>query len=374
MRPIVYIDPQSYQNLAIYDYSLLSNIDGDIHYVCSKLYNYKQLPPNIRQHRLFEYSKYRQKPLKAISYIFTCLLLAWRLIWWRPSVIHVQWFRIPAFDARFYILMKRVLGCKIVFTAHNVLPHDTGNRYFSYFDYFYRHIEGIIVHTHASKRELKQKMGIEESKIAVIDHGLLQPSYDPELLDSLKQDLDNHYQLAGKMVFSSLGYQYYYKGVDLLVEVWATTPELCNNDKCKLLLIGKNRGVDLSRAEGIKNIMIEDRITSDEEFCYLMKHTGISLLPYRTISQSGLLLTSIYFGTPFLVTNVGGLAEPLDIAPVGWLLPQLSKDALRQQLLWFLNHPEEVWATKANQANWDKLRQHYSWERIGALTQAIYLA
>ena len=371
-KSYVYIDPQSYQNLAIYDHSLLSHIDGDIHYVCSKLYNYKTLPSNVRQHRLFSYSKYQHKPIKAISYIFSCLMLAIRLLWWRPTIIHIQWFRIPAFDSRFYILLKKILGCRIVFTAHNIVPHDTGRRYYPYFDSFYRQIDAIIVHTEATKQELFASFNLPEDKVAVIEHGLLNIQYDPQLLEKQKAEFDNHYQLKGKMVFSALGYQYEYKGVDTLVQVWASTPELCQNSQCKLLLIGKNRGVDLSAASNICNVMIEDRIASDEEFFYLLSNTDVYLLPYKQISQSGALLTVINTDTPVLVTNIGGLTDPFKIASIGWQMPQLSEETLRNQLLWLLKHPEEIKKIKENKEDWNKLRKYYSWERIGLLTQQLY--
>jgi glycosyltransferase involved in cell wall biosynthesis len=253
-----------------------------------------------------------------------------------------------------------------------VLPHDTGNKHLSAYRSLYETVDRIIVHTNATKQELLSLFTLPEDKVVIIDHGLIQPSFDPDKLKRKESEFEQHYQLGSKVVFSSLGYQYYYKGVDLLAEVWATTPELRQNDKCKLLLVGKNRGVDLRAVEGIDNVIVEDRLTSDEEFIYLMQRTDIYVLPYRTISQSGVLLTAIYTGTPFLVTEVGGLTEPLDIANVGWKLHELSVDSLRSQLLWLLHHPEAVVAAKNNKEGWDKLRQHYDWSRIGILTQHLY--
>jgi uncharacterized membrane protein len=56
MRNIVYIDPQSIRNLAIYDHSLLSQIEGNIHYLCSAFYDYKALPPHIKQYKIYVHS------------------------------------------------------------------------------------------------------------------------------------------------------------------------------------------------------------------------------------------------------------------------------------------------------------------------------
>ena len=373
-KSYVYIDPQSYLNLAIYDYGLLSHIDGDVHYACSTLYDYKPLPANVRQHRLFKYSLFKHKAAKAISYMSTCILLGFRLLCWHPSVVHVQWLRIPSFDYRYYWLLKKMLGCRLVFTAHNILPHDSGTRYLKSFQAFYQLTDAIIVHTEATKEELLSTFKLQGDKVHVIAHGLLQIKFDPQLLSQKQKEYDDHYRLDGKMVFSALGYQCQYKGVDIIAQVWASTPELCQNSQCKLLLIGKNHGVDLSALDGVSNAIVEDRMVSDEEFFYLLRHTDVYLLPSRSISQSGVLLTAIATETPVLVTDIGGLTDPLKVAPVGWQMPQLSADALKKHLLWLLEHPDEVRKVKENHDNWSKLRDYYSWERIGTLTQQLYSA
>ena len=377
MKPFVYIDPQSYKNLSIYDYSLLSNIGGTVHYLCSSNYDYLPLPPHVRQHKLFHYNSKKSNLAKAVSYLCSYARIFFLLLWWRPQAIHLQWLRIPSFDVPFFNVVRRLTGCRLVYTAHNVLPHRKGGHQADQtaaYARMYQLVDAVIVHTHDTKRQLLQTFNIAAEKVAVIDHGLLKLSYDPTLLNRQKEQFDARYRLDGRIVFSALGFQYQYKGVDLLAKVWADTPELRNSSRCKLLLVGKNRGVDLSAAAGIDNVIIDDREVSDEEFYYLLTHTDIYLLPYREISQSGVLLTAISVGTPFLVTDVGGLAEPLQLAAVGWKMGQLSADELRRQLLWLLNHPDEVAAAKQNEEGWQLLRQHYDWSRIGRLTEQLYTA
>ena len=373
MELVVYIDPQSYKNLSIYDYSLLSNMEGEIHYLCSTNYDYLPLPSHVKQHKLFRYNNKKSNFAKAISYLWSYIRIFFLILKWHPQAVHLQWMRIPSFDVVFLKTVKRLTGCKIVFTAHNILPHNHGANDVVSYGRMYQLADAIIVHTHATKCELVSTFSNTEEKVSVIAHGLLQLPCDTSLLSQKETQFEEHYQLNGKFVFSALGFQYYYKGVDLLAEVWATTPELRDSEHCKLLLVGKNRGVDLSVAAGIENVIIEDRVTSDEEFFYLLTHTDVYLLPYREISQSGVLLTAISVGTPFLVTDVGGLAEPLDIAQVGWKMKKLSVEELRQQLLWLLHHPEQVAAAKNNEAGWSMLRLHYDWHRIGQATQQLYL-
>lgn len=372
MKPIVYIDPQSYKNLAIYDYSLLTNMEGDIRYLCSTNYDYLPLPTCVRQYKLFRYNNKKSSLAKAVSYLYSYLRIFLLLIKWRPQVVHLQWMRIPDFDVAVLKMVRWLTGCRIIFTAHNILPHNQGTKYVRSYGRMYRLVDTIIVHTHATKTELTAMFSSTEDKVAVIAHGLLQLTYDPKLLRQQEKQLSERYQLEGKLVFSALGFQYHYKGSDLLAEVWATTPELRCSKHCTLLLVGRNMGVDLSAVNGIENVIVEDRVMSDEEFYYLLARTDVYLLPYRNISQSGVLLTAISVGTPFLVSNVGGLAEPLDLARVGWKMDRLSAETLRQQLLWLLRHPEQIAAAKGNDAGWSLLRKHYDWQEIGRQTQELY--
>ncbi|MCR5180951.1 MAG: glycosyltransferase family 4 protein [Bacteroidaceae bacterium] len=373
MKSIMYINPQSMRNLAIYDYSLLTHLQTDVYYVGSVHYDYKPLPPHIHFLPLFRYNELRYNWAKALSYLFTYLQLFFLILRLRPHAIHIQWLRLPTFDVLFFRIIKRLTRCQLIFTAHNILPHDTGNRYLKSYRRWYQQTDHIIVHAKATKAEFHTTFpDIPLQKVKVISHGILQMDYDPAALRQNSPDYDKHYGLSDCMVFSALGYQYAYKGVDLLADVWATTPALRDNPHLKLLFVGKNKGADLSAAQGIDNVIIEDRLIPDDEFYYLLSHTDVYLLPYREISQSGVLLTAITEGIPVLATNVGGLTEPFEIAPIGWTIPSADKELLRNILIHLAEHPEEVSQKKNDTAMWTKVREYYGWERIGQNTQQLY--
>ncbi|MCR5180619.1 MAG: glycosyltransferase family 4 protein [Bacteroidaceae bacterium] len=375
MKTFMYINPQSMRNLAIYDYSLLSHMQSDVHYVGSMHYDYKPLPSHIHFHPLFRYNELRHNWSKAFSYLLSYLRIFCLILRLRPRTIHVQWLRLPAFDIFFFGLIKRLTGCKVVFTAHNILPHDTGTRYLKSYRRWYQLTDHIIVHAKATQSEFHDTFpDIPLQKVVVISHGVLQMEHDPAALRQNSDDYERRYGLSGRMVFSALGYQYPYKGVDLLAEVWASTPALRDNPELKLLFVGKNKGADLSAAKGIDNVIIEDRLIPDDEFYFLLSHTDVYLLPYREISQSGVLLTAIAEGVPVLATEVGGLTEPFEIAPIGWTLPPDSASQLRSLLLHLSSHPEEVQQKKEDKEMWNRVQKYYGWERIARLTMELYEA
>ena len=261
---IYYIDPQSYRNLSIYDFNLLSNMGGELTYICSELYDHEKMPDNIKMKRHFSYSKRKRRLTKALSYVFACIRLFFYFIMHKPKLIHIQWFRIEKFDYWFYKLVKCCFNTKIVFTAHNILPHNSGDKFVGIYAKLYRFIDVIVVHTEDTKNKIVEKFGIDESKIHIIPHGLLKLGIDKRELSSHEQEWEKKYDLKDKFVFTSLGLQTYYKGTDLIADAWVNTPELRNNNKCKLLVVGKYRAVDLSSLENIDNVVAEDRRISNE--------------------------------------------------------------------------------------------------------------
>jgi len=372
---IFYVDPQSMSNLAKYDYNLLRGIDMPIYYFCSTYYDC-EVDPRLNYRRVFSYNKLPYNWMKALSYMCSWLVILFYVAWLRPKVVHIQWFRIPRFDYTAVRLMQRLFGVKVVFTAHNILPHQ-GNesKCADVFRKAYHAFDSIIVHSLTTKNELKRTFNIDDQKVVVARHGILPFNISDNQYRATEQEYDKKYAaLRGKTVFAALGYQNAYKGTDLLAQVWAGTPELCNNSGAMLLIIGKvnDAAMDLSMIENIPNVICDNRHIPDEEFLYLLRHTDVYLLPYREISQSGAMLTVLTEHVPLLLTDVGSLAEPLDIAPVGWKIPPSDAPALKHALLSLLDHPEDITAIKNNNSAWQKVCQYYNWSDISRLTQRLY--
>ncbi|MBQ8676667.1 MAG: glycosyltransferase family 4 protein [Bacteroidaceae bacterium] len=372
---IFYIDPQSYHNLSTYDYSLLSNVrDFDVHYLCSKYYDNKR-HDWVNFHPVFSYNRIGNNWLKALCYILNYVCVLMLIVRYRPALIHLQWMRLPRYDYYFYKFVKSVFGIKLVYTAHNVLPLHSGERDRARYGLLYHLANQIIVHTEDTKMQLMKLFGLEPGKLSVIQHGRLQLEYDDRLYKSMKAGFDRRYHLDGKIVFTSLGEQSKYKGTDIIANVWAETPELNENEKCLLIMVGRQRGIDVSKLKQFGNVIIDDRKIPNEEYYYLMTHASVYLLTYRktSFSQSGALMTAITERIPILVSNVGGLADPLKIADIGWMINDVcDKEELRDMLLHILNSQEKIKSIKADNAGWSRIHDFYDWERISLQTQQLY--
>ena len=368
----LFIDPQSYNGLAKYDYYLLSNMTGDIIFVCSKLYNFKKLE-NIKSVPIFSYNKYTNTLAKTFSYMWSMLWLLVLLVKLKPACIHIQWFKIPTFDYYYFRLLKSCLHFRLVHTAHNVLPHDTGQRYFAIYNKLYHLSDEIIVHTQKTKEEMVQAFHLSETKLHVIKHGIMNFEYQEQDYVNLKISLENKYDLNNKFIFVSLGEQNHYKGFDLITKAWLSTPELKDNKNVLLVMAGVVKDQDASTISKCDNVILHDDYISEEEFVFWLRKADLYLFLYRQISQSGALLTAISEHVPILVSDIEGLTEPLKVSDVGWKIEDLSPENIAEAMKSIIAHPEKIQAIKDDNLAWAKLDDYYSWIPISRQTQEVYL-
>lgn len=371
MPKVVYIDPMSASNLALYDYNLLSRLDADIVYCCSIHYD-NQVIPSIRYEHIFRYNHKRNPITKFLSYGMSMIKLITIIKETRPDVVHVQWWKSWLIDYPALLLYKRYAS-KVVYTAHNVLPHNTKGRAIEIkCRKYYRHVDKIIVHAEKTKIELMDQFGIKERKIAVVPHGILEFKFNKATIDEMEEKLAQRYKLDGKLVFSALGRQSYYKGTDIIIRAWLSSKQLCNSDDVVLLIVGKGNVAKELVPSTVRNIIYEDSFVTPEEFEAYLRLSDVLLLPYRKISQSGVMLTAISRHIPFVVTDVGGLAEPLTVEKVGWSIKRPDVHELQYMMEFLYRHPSEIDAVKKDKKAWGCVSAIYGWDNAAKLTMECY--
>lgn len=94
----------------------------------------------------------------------------------------------------------------------------------------------------------------------------------------------------------------YYKGVDLLVKVFSESKFSKNG--YKLIIAG--RGDLLNNIDDISpNVIVLNRYIENEELANLIRYSEAVILPYRTATQSGCVMSAYAFNKPVLATDVG---------------------------------------------------------------------
>jgi glycosyltransferase involved in cell wall biosynthesis len=112
------------------------------------------------------------------------------------------------------------------------------------------------------------------------------------------------------------------------------------------------------------------RFVSEQEVPAYFRRADLVVLPYREIEQSGVLFTALAFGSPSVITAVGGFTEVGERHAAARLVPPDDADALGRAL------GELLVDDRARMALGDAARRAaagpYSWDRAAALTHDLY--
>ena len=151
---IFFIDPQSYNNLAIYDYNILKYNDKfNITFFGNSQYSYKPLKTS-KFSPIFKYSNKIGKIIKLLSYSISIFIIFIQILKKKPQLIHIEWIKTWEIDYTYLKILKLITKTKILYTAHNILPHESGNKLFDKYHKLYHLVDHIITHTYSSKEEL----------------------------------------------------------------------------------------------------------------------------------------------------------------------------------------------------------------------------
>jgi glycosyltransferase involved in cell wall biosynthesis len=365
MYNIFFIDPMSYSNLEYYDKGILSNFPNtDVLFLGNV--KIESNPVNIKSKLIYNYSD-KQSFFKFFYYLISNFKLLFLILKFNPKVLHFQWFKLPLLDFYFLKVIKMLKpNIKVLFTAHNILPHDSGNKFKSIFYKLYNLVDAIIVHDDYSKKTFLSIFDIKSDKINVIRHGLLKIPRDENKvnLNSTKFSF-----LNDKIIFLFIGHITKYKGIDLLIDTWNQSVELNSNEKIHLIVAGNDKNNFLKKINNFHNVTIIDKFLSNEEFISFINLSDVIILPYLKISQSGVLMTVLHEKKRVLVSNTGGLVEPLKYSDIGWVLEKLNVESFKNLILKITRDIKKT----DNISDFKKIKDHYSWDVISNKTYELYL-
>lgn len=359
---IVYVNPMSRNAPEIYDRNLLENIKNlDIAYFCSKTIK----NDDFKEIKLIKNYNYDNRSIfiKGVSYISSQLKLLRYLVLNEIDIVHFQWLRLYSFDYLIIKCIKKLTNSRVILTAHNILPHDTGNKYYGIHKKIYKIVDRIIAHDINTKLEIIEKFEVKEEKIRVVPHGLIEAVVEKSKI------MTNKIQKK-KITFGLFGSLQEYKGVDILLEAWNNDEELLENKDIQLIIAGKLK-MKLNYKSN-KNVYIYDKFLTDEEIIEILNKVDVFILPYRKISQSGALLSILKSRKPVIVSKVGGLTQPFILGKIGWILKENTSKYLNECIREVIKKEYEITEIKENKELWDKIEEYYSWDKIAKLTKEIY--
>ncbi len=142
-----------------------------------------------------------------------------------PTVLHILWHnKIEAFDRTVLMLYYRLLGKRLVFTAHNVNAgrRDSKDTLLNRLTLRsqYKLSNHVFVHTDKMKREVVECFGVRENRVSVIPYGINNAVPNSALTP---RQAKQHFGIAdGDKTILFFGQIAPYKGLDYLVDAFET--------------------------------------------------------------------------------------------------------------------------------------------------------
>ncbi|MGI0015009.1 MAG: glycosyltransferase, partial [Nitrososphaera sp.] len=174
--------------------------------------------------------------LQLLRFRIILLRAVWSFLLSRPHVIHFQWLTDHNEDYYFIRLLK-LFRFTVVYTAHDVLPHDCNSPHMQQaLNRIYRMVDRIIVHAESNKKEIISMFDVHASCISVIPHGSYELVYAHKHLSKevARQELGIPQE---KSVILFFGVIKRYKGLEYLVDAFRQVKT--KESDAMLLIVGR---------------------------------------------------------------------------------------------------------------------------------------
>ena len=161
-----------------------------------------------------------------------------------------------------------------------------------------------------------------------------------------------------------------YKGVDILIRAYlkSTLP----NRNIKLVIAGKGN-IDSNNSKD-PNIIVFNRYIDNGELASLIKYSSFVVLPYRTVTQSGVLKSAYAFDKPVIATRIGDFAMEINDGVEGLLVNPSDEEDLCKGLDKMINSNLKDFSKRihdkystAGEEGWQQIAKHLYLETYNSI-------
>jgi glycosyltransferase involved in cell wall biosynthesis len=228
----------------------------------------------------------------------------------RPTA---PWARL--YEYRAFLGEAREYGKVIAWTCHNVEPHDGATwPVRAAYRALARSADLVICHDQAASAQCRAFYA-PPGRVVVMEHGNYDGVYAPS---RSKEDVLREAGLQpGPPLLLCVGHIRAYKGTDLVCQAVAQL-----GNRVSLLIAGATPVVSYARhikelVRGLPNAAFVDRHLTEQEFADFVGASDVVLLPYRSITGSGVALAALTLGRGLIASDLPFFADLLRNHPNG---------------------------------------------------------
>lgn len=247
---------------------------------------------------------------------------------YQPDILLISYwmsFFVPGYAHIANRMRKR---CKIITLIHNAIPHEP-----HFFDkplakLLFRQCNGFIV---MSENVAKDLLSLYPSARYVLKSHPLYNQFGDKIS---KQEACTRLQIPyKKKTLLFFGLIRDYKGLDLLIDALNFL-----DDSYQLIIAGECYGsfekyqtrIDVSKARN--RIFVYDRYIDDNEVPIFFSAADTLILPYRTVTQSGIVSIALHYDLPMLGTPIGDFINSIGKAGTGIITREIMPEAIAESV------------------------------------------
>lgn len=253
---------------------------------------------------------------------------------WDPDVLIVRYWMSYLAPSLGYVCRNMKPQCKVIVIADNIIPHE---RHF-----FDKPMARYMLSGADACITLCDKVGEDLQKVnKKLPHKTLpHPVYSHfgEILPRKKAEKILGLQ-SGKRNILFFGLIREYKGLDILLQAFDRL-----NNNYQLIIAGEPYGSFskyqrmIDESPNGKNVHCFLNYIKDSEVKNYFSAADVTVLPYRSATQSGISTVSNHFEVPMIVTDVGGLKETIGDKGTGIVCKDSTPETIANNIMRFFKN------------------------------------
>lgn len=219
-------------------------------------------------------------------------------------------------------IITKLFGARSYYSIHDVRPHEGKMKTpFTIYNYFVRNFiaNGFIVFSKESERQIGRYGPTIRIKLAG-----MKPIYSDEVRDTV-------------LWFGRIEP---YKGMknlpEIIYKLKSKLPTL------KVVIAGKGNDPALESLATDECVKLINRFVSDNELDTLLKRSFVTILPYDSATQSGVIIRSYASGVPIVCYDVGSLGEYVIHGETGFCVKHNDSEKFADSVIQCLQKSEEM--------------------------------
>lgn len=253
---------------------------------------------------------------------------------------------------------------KVISIIDNLYSHEKNFLDLPLTQFFLSQNHGFIVMNEFVKKELITLK--PKANVLTLEHPLYNHFGEKPDKDAAKYFLKIN---PNKKTILFFGLIREYKGLDLLINAFGIL-----SNEYQLIIAGESYE-DFSKYQQMidhlpnkENIFIHNHFIPDEQVPYFFSAADVLVLPYRSITQSGIARLAFNYDLPLITTNVGGLKETNYHNRTGIVLKEISSNLIAGSIIYYFeNHLQDLFIPEIR-----KLKAELTWNNFANGITRLY--